>query len=62
MTRFLSSMPGYMYGQYDDHLYANLFVCSTATVQLSNGEVEIVQQTNYPWDVRTSREKPPCKH
>lgn len=50
MTRFLSSMPGYMYGQYDDHLYANLFVGSTATVQLSKGEVEIVQQTNYPWD------------
>jgi len=50
MTRFLPSMPGYMYGQNADHLYINLFAGSTASIDLPKGKVEIVQQTNYPWE------------
>lgn len=50
MTRFLPSMPGYIYAQKDNHLYVNLFVGDTADVQLAGGKVKLVQQTNYPWE------------
>ncbi|TWF41439.1 hypothetical protein FHW36_103243 [Chitinophaga polysaccharea] len=50
MTRFLPSMPGYVYAQKDNDLYVNLFVGNAATIQLKAGKVGIVQQTNYPWN------------
>lgn len=50
MTRFLPSMPGYVYGQKDNDLYVNLFVGDSATIQLKAGRVDIVQQTDYPWN------------
>ncbi|HVI43554.1 MAG TPA: glycoside hydrolase family 127 protein [Chitinophaga sp.] len=50
MTRFLPSMPGYIYAQQDDNLYVNLFAGDTADIQLKSGSVEVVQQTSYPWD------------
>ena len=50
MTRFLPSMPGYVYAQKDNDLYVNLFVGDAATIQLKAGKVSIVQQTDYPWN------------
>ncbi|NLU91115.1 glycoside hydrolase family 127 protein [Chitinophaga sp. Ak27] len=50
MTRFLPSMPGYVYAQKDNDLYVNLFVGDAATIQLKAGKVGIVQQTDYPWN------------
>jgi uncharacterized protein len=51
MTRFLASVPGYVYAQRDDALYVNLFVASTADVAMRGGrKVKVVQQTRYPWD------------
>ncbi len=50
MTRFLASVPGYMYAQQGDHLYVNLFVASTADVKMAGGPVKLVQETRYPWD------------
>lgn len=50
MTRFLPSMPGYIYAQKDNHLYVNLFVGDTADVKLASGKVNLIQQTNYPWE------------
>lgn len=50
MTRFLPSMPGYIYAQKDNHLYVNLFVGDTADIHLTAGKVRLVQQTNYPWE------------
>jgi DUF1680 family protein len=51
ITRFLPSIPGYVYAQQGDSLYVNLFVASTAKIKLDNGrEVNVVQQTDYPWD------------
>lgn len=46
MTRFLPSMPGYIYAQHQNDLYINLFVGNTATIN----NIRITQQTNYPWD------------
>ena len=50
MTRFLPSMPGYVYAQNENNLYVNLFVGSIAEIKLPAGNISITQQTNYPWD------------
>jgi uncharacterized protein len=51
MTRFLASVPGYVYAQQGDSLYVNLFVASTADVKMDGGRtVQLVQDTRYPWD------------
>ena len=51
ITRFLPSVPGYVYAQSGDSLYVNLFVGSTADIKLDNGrKVRMVQETRYPWD------------
>jgi DUF1680 family protein len=51
ITRFLPSLPGYVYAQQQDKLYVNLFVGSTADIKLDNGrKLKVVQETRYPWD------------
>jgi DUF1680 family protein len=51
MTRFLASVPGYVYAHQGDTLYVNLFVASTAEVEMDGGRsVKLVQETRYPWD------------
>ncbi|HXI91315.1 MAG TPA: glycoside hydrolase family 127 protein [Blastocatellia bacterium] len=51
ITRFLASVPGYVYAQQGDRLYVNLFAASTADIKLDNGRrVKLVQETRYPWD------------
>lgn len=49
MTRFLPSMPGYIYAQNKNDLYVNLFVSNNATIRLSSTDVKLTQQTAYPW-------------
>lgn len=50
MTRFLPSVPGYVYAQNQNDLYVNLFVGGNASILLPNTALQISQQTNYPWD------------
>jgi len=51
ITRFLPSLPGYLYAQSNDTIYANLYAGSTANLKLENGrKVKITQATRYPWD------------
>jgi uncharacterized protein len=51
ITRFVASMPGYVYAQRAREIYVNLFVASTADIKLDNGRtVKIAQETHYPWD------------
>jgi DUF1680 family protein len=51
MTRFLASVPGYVYAQQGDAVYVNLFVDSTAEVRTeSAGTVRLKQETRYPWE------------
>jgi len=51
MTRFLASVPGYVYAQNGDVLYVNLFSAGTAEVKLDNGRtIKMTQETRYPWD------------
>ena len=50
VVRFLPSIPGMGYATQGDDLYVNLFVNGQARVKLEHSEVQLVQQTDYPWD------------
>jgi DUF1680 family protein len=51
ITRFMASVPGYVYAQRGDALWVNLYVASKADIKLDNGQtVKLTQQTRYPWD------------
>jgi hypothetical protein len=51
ITRFLASVPGYVYAKQGDRLYVNLYVASTAEVEMAGGrKVKLTQETRYPWD------------
>jgi uncharacterized protein len=50
ITRFIASVPGYMYAQQGDTLYVNLYAASSAEVKLDRAAFQIVQETHYPWD------------
>ena len=49
MTRFLPSVPGYVYAQNKNDIYVNLFMSSSSDIKLPTGSVNLVQQTEYPW-------------
>lgn len=51
ITRFMASVPGYVYAQRDDAMWVNLYMTSTAEIKLDNGRtVKMAQDTRYPWD------------
>jgi uncharacterized protein len=50
VVRLMPSIPGYVYAQQNDKLYANLFIAGTTSLKINGKEVSIVQQNNYPWD------------
>ena len=50
LSRFIPSMPGYMYGVKGSNLYVNLFAANTATIQVDGKSVTLEETTNYPWD------------
>jgi uncharacterized protein len=51
ITRFMPSIPGYVYAHQSDSIYVNLYMSNTAEIEIYNGrKVNLVQQTRYPWD------------
>lgn len=50
ITRFMASVPGYVYAKRGSTLYVNLFAEGTADIDLGASKVKIAQQTRYPWD------------
>lgn len=51
MTRFLASVPGYLYAVRGSTIYANLYAGGKARIALQDGRsVSLVQKTTYPWD------------
>jgi DUF1680 family protein len=50
VARLIPSIPGYVYAQKDDNIYVNLFVSSTANINIHQKPVTIVQENNYPWN------------
>lgn len=50
ITRFMASVPGYMYAYKGDNLYVNLFASNKSTIDMGHRIVKITQETRYPWD------------
>ncbi len=50
ITRFMASVPNYMYATQGDDLYVNLYIQGDATLKTPNNVVKIRQTTRYPWD------------
>ncbi|MHA4742393.1 glycoside hydrolase family 127 protein [Dyadobacter sp. MSC1_007] len=62
VSRFLPSMPAYIYAMRDNGLVINLFAGSETNVTLANVPVKVSQQTSYPWEgnvrISVNPEKP----
>ncbi len=54
ISRFLPSMPGYLYATKGDDLYVNLFAGSHAEIETASNRLEITQVTDYPWEGEVS--------
>ena len=51
VTRFLASVPGYVYAVKDKDIYVNLYAAGRAELALpAGGRVALTQTTDYPWD------------
>ncbi len=50
LCRLIPSVPGYVYATDDTSLYINLFVNSTATIELGDAVLSIEQTTDYPYE------------
>lgn len=51
ITRFMPSIPGYVYAHQKDTIYVNLYMSNSADITLNDGrKVNLVQETRYPWD------------
>lgn len=61
ITRFLPSMPGYIYAQNKDNIFINLFVSNDAEIKLPGNTVKLKQETGYPWTGRVAVDVSPDK-
>ncbi len=50
LSRFIPSLPGYVYAVRDNSLYVNLFAANTATMAVGGRDVTLTQETAYPWN------------
>lgn len=50
IARLVESLGNYIYAKSDQSIWVNLFVGSNTRVPLKKGQVDITQQSNYPWE------------
>ncbi|MFY9728048.1 MAG: glycoside hydrolase family 127 protein [Bryobacteraceae bacterium] len=50
ITRFMASVPGYVYAVGNHALYVNLFAGGSAKIAIGNRIIKVAQETRYPWD------------
>ena len=62
MTRFLPSVPGYVYAQNKNDLYVNLYMSNISNIRLLTGNVTITQNTEYPWTGKINLQVDPEKN
>lgn len=61
VTRFMASVPAYVYATDKDNIYVNMFVEGNSKVKTDGNEVTLVQKTNYPWEGNVDIEVNPAK-
>jgi len=50
VTRFVASVPKYMYATANDEIFVNLYIASTSEIALSDNKITLKQETDMPWD------------
>lgn len=50
VTRFMASIPGYVYTTSENTILVNLFVGNQAKIALGKDTISLSEKTNYPWD------------
>jgi uncharacterized protein len=50
ICRFIPSIPGYVYATCNNGVIVNLYVSNNASVKLDSNQIEISQQSKYPWN------------
>lgn len=50
LARFVASLPSMVYALKGNNLYVNLYTNSKSAFNLNGQEIEIIQNTHYPWD------------
>lgn len=50
VARFLPEMPGYIYAQREGSIYVNLYVSSETSFDLPEGELNLQQESSFPWE------------
>ncbi|MDR2808960.1 MAG: glycoside hydrolase family 127 protein [Tannerellaceae bacterium] len=50
ITRFMASVPKYMYATQGENLFVNLYASSHSDITVGDVLVELTQETSYPWE------------
>ena len=50
ISRFIPSLPGYVYAVKDDQVYVNLFMSNRGELKVNRKKVVLEQETSYPWN------------
>jgi hypothetical protein len=50
ITRFMASVPGYVYTTDEHSIFVNLFAAGNASIALGSDTIGVSQQTRYPWE------------
>ena len=50
ISRFIPSLPGYVYAVKDNQVYVNLYLSNQAELKVSKKKVVLEQETGYPWN------------
>ena len=61
VSRFIPSLPGYIYGTKDDTVFINLYIGNEAEIQMQGNQVRIRQLTDYPWNGSVKIEVDPAR-
>lgn len=56
LARMITSLDDYVYTIFQDTVLINQYIDSDAKLALTDGKVEIVQRTNFPWDEQVAFE------
>lgn len=49
ISRFIPSVPGYVYARTGNAIYVNMYVDNNAVIEMDDNSVTIAQETKYPW-------------
>lgn len=59
ISRFIPSLPGYVYAVNDDQVFVNLYLNNSAELKVNSRSITLSQDTSYPWngDIRLAVER-----